>query len=221
MKEKLLELIIGKQDEIIKMYQFPEKEKGYIGIVENTKKWIKLSNEITELKSQLQDHVTTKIEVMKDIKDRIIDWFVENYIEDKKQCEFLLKQAERKYCFTKEQFYEGCKEFRLWRDEKDSLETHIKLLGEMSLIGIKAYIAGIKLREALLYNERVIPLKMKTTKQYPIVCPSCKGSGFISSVQTISTFTSVTEICPACNGNKTVICTETIEDHVTTKIEVR
>lgn len=60
MKEKLLELIIGKQDEIIKMYQFPEKEKGYIGIVENTKKWIKLSNEITELKSQLQDHVTTR-----------------------------------------------------------------------------------------------------------------------------------------------------------------
>jgi len=57
---------------------------------------------------------------------------------------------------------------------------------------------------------------MKTTKQYPIVCPSCGGSGFISN-PSIGLTTIITIICPACNGAKTVICTETIEDHVTTR----
>jgi len=52
--------IIEKQDEIIRMYQFPESVRGYIGIVENTERWIKLSNEITDLKSQLQDKVTDR-----------------------------------------------------------------------------------------------------------------------------------------------------------------
>ena len=59
---------------------------------------------------------------------------------------------------------------------------------------------------------------MKVTKQYPIACPSCQGSGFIPSVGTGSMSTSVTEMCPACNGNKIVICTETFEDdHITIK----
>jgi len=57
---------------------------------------------------------------------------------------------------------------------------------------------------------------MKTTKQYPIVCPSCRGEGVISN-PSIGLTTNITIICPACNGNKIVICTETIEDHVTTR----
>ena len=55
---------------------------------------------------------------------------------------------------------------------------------------------------------------MKATKQYPIVCPSCRGEGVISN-PSIGLTTNITIICPACNGNKIVICTETIEDHLT------
>jgi len=54
---------------------------------------------------------------------------------------------------------------------------------------------------------------MKTTKQYPIVCPSCGGSGYYSIW---NGYCQETTICPACQGAKIVICTETIEDdHVT------
>ena len=84
-----------------------------------------------------------------------IEWFTENYIETKEQCEFLLKQAERKYKFTKEQFYEGCKELRLFSLDKDLLETHLDLLGRMSNIGIHPRIAGIRLREALLNTFKI------------------------------------------------------------------
>jgi hypothetical protein len=82
-----------------------------------------------------------------------IDWFVENYIENKDQCEFLLEQAEIRYSLTKKMIYEGCVEIRKNKTEKDLLENHIKLLGEMSNVGIKAAIAGAKLREAFLESE--------------------------------------------------------------------
>ena len=79
-----------------------------------------------------------------------INWFTENYIENRKLCEFLLEKAEIKYSFTREQFYEGCFELRKGKTDKDLLETHIKLLGELSLVGINASIAGAKIREALI-----------------------------------------------------------------------
>jgi len=47
------------------------------------------------------------------------------------------------------------------------------------------------------------------TEQYPIVCPSCKGSGFIPEPGALST--STTRICPACNGSGVVIVTKVIE----------
>jgi DnaJ-class molecular chaperone len=47
------------------------------------------------------------------------------------------------------------------------------------------------------------------TRQYPIICPSCGGSGLIP---TQGTSADVTQMCPACKGEKTVICTETIDD---------
>jgi len=43
-------------------------------------------------------------------------------------------------------------------------------------------------------------------RQYPIVCPSCNGSGWINNPTPVSSSTQV--ICPACNGSKTVIATE-------------
>lgn len=79
-----------------------------------------------------------------------IKWFPKNYIENESQCEFLLEKAEVKYAFTKEQFYEGCLELRKGRFEKDSLETHLDILGKMSLLGIRSSIAGVKIREAII-----------------------------------------------------------------------
>jgi hypothetical protein len=54
---------------------------------------------------------------------------------------------------------------------------------------------------------------MKTTRQYPVVCKYCAGTGIIMSTLTpLSTVSgNLTERCPVCNGNKTVTFTETIE----------
>jgi hypothetical protein len=41
-------------------------------------------------------------------------------------------------------------------------------------------------------------------KTYPIVCPSCKGAGYIDSPYRVSG--SAVETCPACNGSKIIIC---------------
>jgi DnaJ-class molecular chaperone len=47
------------------------------------------------------------------------------------------------------------------------------------------------------------------TEQYPIVCPSCNGSGVIPEPFGLSTNT--TRGCPACNGSGVVIVTKVIE----------
>lgn len=82
-------------------------------------------------------------------KENRINWFTENYIENKAQCEFLLEKGEIKYPLTKKYIYEGCYELRRGRTDKEALETHIKILGEMSQVGINASIAGAALREAM------------------------------------------------------------------------
>lgn len=51
---------------------------------------------------------------------------------------------------------------------------------------------------------------MKITKQYPDICKTCNGSGFIKNPQQATT-TNYTVTCPACGGNKTVIVIETSE----------
>lgn len=78
-----------------------------------------------------------------------IDWFVDNYIENKEQCEFLLEKYEIKYKYTKYQYLIGCNELIIPNSEKGLLEDHLYILGKMSMYGIKAKIAGIKLREAI------------------------------------------------------------------------
>jgi len=40
-------------------------------------------------------------------------------------------------------------------------------------------------------------------KTYLIVCPSCKGRGYINNPQPVSSSTQI--VCPACNGSKIVI----------------
>ena len=43
-------------------------------------------------------------------------------------------------------------------------------------------------------------------KTYKIVCPSCKGLGYIDEPRQISS--SSKTVCPACSGSKTVMCAE-------------
>lgn len=44
-------------------------------------------------------------------------------------------------------------------------------------------------------------------RSYPIICPSCNGTGWIAS--TVYYTYNTQDICPACNGNKYVMCTDT------------
>ena len=58
----------------------------------------------------------------------------------------------------------------------------------------------------------------KTTKTYPIICPSCRGAKKISSPIPVSITGYYEMDCPACTGTGIVTCTETTEEE-TTKTE--
>lgn len=53
---------------------------------------------------------------------------------------------------------------------------------------------------------------MKTTRTYLSGCTWCTATGF----RTDFGLTASTIICPVCSGAKTVLVTESIEDHITT-----
>jgi DnaJ-class molecular chaperone len=53
---------------------------------------------------------------------------------------------------------------------------------------------------------------MKVTRQYNMVCISCKGSGVIQ--EPFPTTTAITRMCPACSGSGIVIVNEIIEDEI-------
>ena len=46
----------------------------------------------------------------------------------------------------------------------------------------------------------------KKIRNYTIVCPSCRGSGYIDNPSKVSS--SATIVCPACNGSKVVLVAE-------------
>jgi hypothetical protein len=79
-----------------------------------------------------------------------IEWLQNNYFESIDECKKLIYKATELYVFTQEQFIEGCKEIKKGEFEKRSLWPHLKILGEMSVYGIKANIAGKKFRESLI-----------------------------------------------------------------------
>lgn len=51
-------------------------------------------------------------------------------------------------------------------------------------------------------------------KTYPIVCPSCQGSGIVRQPTLYSTSSALYMTCPACGGNKWVMCSETEAEKV-------
>ena len=83
-----------------------------------------------------------------------LQWFTQNYQQTKDECIKILTDAQKDYPFTLEQIQEGCIELRKINiKEKDHLPTHVRLLGELGNVGIKASIAGEKLREAILKSK--------------------------------------------------------------------
>jgi len=58
---------------------------------------------------------------------------------------------------------------------------------------------------------------MKTTKSYPIICPSCQGAKIVPTPNFNPYIDDLTTTCPACSGTGIVTCTETTEE--TIKIE--
>ena len=47
-------------------------------------------------------------------------------------------------------------------------------------------------------------------KTYPIVCPSCRGMGYINNPELVTSVATI--ICPACNGSKVVTVIEEVEN---------
>lgn len=84
----------------------------------------------------------------------ILEWFNENYIENIEQIEFQLNEMEKNHSITKEKLFEACKEIRENATEKELLYTYIELITNMCDVGIRANIAGIKLREALIDSRK-------------------------------------------------------------------
>jgi len=80
----------------------------------------------------------------------LLDWFDENYIENRKECAKAIIKGTIDYQFTPEQLKEGCEELKKIIIYKGSIWTHIKLIGDLCNIGISASIAGEKIREAIL-----------------------------------------------------------------------
>jgi hypothetical protein len=87
--------------------------------------------------------------------NEILNWFTDNYKQDKNECIAILTQAQKDYPFTIEDIKVGCTELRkIPLEDQDHLPTHIKILGELSNVGINANIAGEKLRESLLKSKK-------------------------------------------------------------------
>ena len=60
-----------------------------------------------------------------------------------------------------------------------------------------------------------------THRSYPIICPSCRGLGYVSNPEFDGhTSTSINMICLACNGYKTVMVNEIIDDSPKGTIEI-
>jgi hypothetical protein len=89
----------------------------------------------------------------KSMENTVINWFVENYIENKDQIISLLRNAEIHFPYMIDEIYAGCCELRLKSIEKDSLEDHLRKLGCLSLIGVRAVAAGKMLREGIICAE--------------------------------------------------------------------
>jgi hypothetical protein len=83
-----------------------------------------------------------------------IEWVLENYIESESECLFWLNEYEKSGIYTKEEYIDGLKHLRhasieCGFIEKDLISTHLRILKELSNIGVNAEIAGKELRKAM------------------------------------------------------------------------
>ena len=79
----------------------------------------------------------------------LLDWFDENYIEDREECANIIIKAQRDYVFTAGKLKEGCIELKKTLIQHESLYTHIKLIGDLCNVGISAANAGALLRNVI------------------------------------------------------------------------
>lgn len=87
----------------------------------------------------------------------IIDWFDNNYIEDRDECIGLVIDGTINYPFTPYQLIEGCKELRKYEREtgaEHSLASHIGIIGKLCNMGISASITGECIRKELIKRHK-------------------------------------------------------------------
>lgn len=94
---------------------------------------------------------------------------------------------------------------------KDDIEAVLKYIPENLLV--RDHILTV-LKDSV---EQYYPLQQppkesgERIRRYPIMCPSCNGTGFVKNNDfgvTPLTTSSTSVICPACNGSKTIIVEE-------------
>ena len=81
------------------------------------------------------------------LSTELLDWFDDNYSESRDECAMLVLDAQRDYPITAKQLKNGCVELKKIMDE--SLYVHIKLIGDLSNVGISSNIAVESIRKAL------------------------------------------------------------------------
>ena len=84
----------------------------------------------------------------------ILNWFDENYIEDINECARIIIKATIDYPFTPKQLQEGCMGLKKTMAKDENLRTHIKLIGDLSNVGMSASIAAEQIREVILRMKR-------------------------------------------------------------------
>jgi len=78
--------------------------------------------------------------------DKIIEWFDENYIEEKITIFKILEEASIKHACNFESLFESCQMMKQAYPEKTSLRREVQYFAKLADHGISGYNAGKKLR---------------------------------------------------------------------------
>ena len=81
--------------------------------------------------------------------EKIIDWFNENYIEEKVTIFNLVEKACIEHACTPQSLHEACLIMNEYNSEKTSLRVHIQYFTKLADYGISGHNAGRQLRKYL------------------------------------------------------------------------